>query len=82
MDEAFKLFADKLYQEVDGIYIVFMGKIDIISPVYKKGTCVFQLNMFDQFGDSTLLRHPSYEYLGDMYASPSALKTDHNNPFM
>ena len=47
MDEAFKLFADKSYNEVDGIYIVFMGQVDVISPVYRKGTCVFQLNLFD-----------------------------------
>ena len=60
------MLRDKVYKEVDGVYIVYQGHVDILSQ--KDNRLLHQINIFENFGESTIVNTPSYEYFGDLYA--------------
>ena len=67
-----QIFKDSDYKEVDGIYIIYKGTVDLVScKDHKK---LHTLQMLEHFGESRPLKTPSYEFFGDMYAGlePSA----------
>ncbi len=59
-------FKDQEYQEVDGVYIVYHGKVDILNPYTLE--LVYQIGVNDHFGDSVIFNSTGKEDLGDMYA--------------
>ena len=64
-----KKFGDKNYKEIDGLYIVYQGGVDIVNT--KTRSKLHQLTINEHFGDSKVLRLPSFEYFGDLFASPN-----------
>ena len=67
MEQVLVHFDDPHYKEVDGLYIIYQGHVDILSQTQPR-ELVHTLNVFDHFGDSLLLKKSSFEYIGDMYA--------------
>ena len=51
---------------MDGIYIIYQGHVDVLS--HEDNKVITSVNIFEHFGESKLLKQPSYEYLGDLYA--------------
>ena len=62
-----KKFGDKNYKEIDGLYIVFRGGVDIVNT--KTRSKLHQLTVNEHFGDSKFLKVASFEYFGDLFAS-------------
>ena len=60
------MFKDPSYHEVDGVYIVYQGHVDVVS--HKDRSCLHQIRIFEHFGESNILNKPGYEYFGDLYA--------------
>ena len=44
------MYADRNYKEVDGIYLIYQGCVDIVDP-YERSK-VGQIGMFQTFGES------------------------------
>jgi hypothetical protein len=68
-----QVLADRCYQEVDGIYIIYKGRVDIVST--RDHTLLHHICVLENFGESCAIRQPAYEYLGDLYAG-----IDHSAP--
>jgi len=64
-------YQDRDYKEVDGIYIVYQGHVDVLS--HKDNKLLTQVKLFENFGESKVLKRPAYEYLGDLYAGLNPL---------
>ena len=47
------MYDDQKYQEVDGIYIIYKGHVDLLDP--KKRTKIAEIQMFETFGESKAL---------------------------
>lgn len=68
-----KVIKDSYYNEVDGIYIIYKGRVDIVST--RDHTLLHQICVLENFGESCAIRQPAYEYYGDLYAG-----IDHQQP--
>jgi hypothetical protein len=64
-----KKFGDKNYKEIDGLYIIYQGGVDIVNT--KTRSKLHQLTINEHFGDSKFLKIASFEYFGDLFASPN-----------
>ena len=54
------------YKEVDGIYFIYHGYADVVNP--KKRECIYSIGIYDNFGESKVVKNPGFEYMGDVYA--------------
>ena len=61
------MYEDTKYKEVDGIYIVYQGHVDVLTAD-KNHKLINHIGIFEHFGDSKILKKPSHEYFGDLYA--------------
>lgn len=61
-----KQYRDSVYKEVDGIYIIYQGYVDIVDPHEREK--IGSIPIFENFGESKPLQSVSYEYFGDLYA--------------
>lgn len=48
-----KMYDDQKYQEVDGIYIIYQGHVDLVDP--RKRQKIAEIQMFETFGESKAL---------------------------
>jgi hypothetical protein len=46
-------FKDQNYKELDGVYIVYQGHVDVVS--HKDRSCLHQIRIFEHFGESPIL---------------------------
>ena len=69
------------YQEVDGIYIVYHGSVDILNPYTLEP--IYKIGVNDHFGDSFIINQTGKEDLGDLYAclNPSKKRNYKNFEF-
>ena len=53
IDQLEKVCRDKTYKEVDGVYIIYQGHVDIVDPTKREKIADIQL--FETFGESKAL---------------------------
>ena len=66
MQKILQSYGDQIYQEADGLYIIFYGHIDVVNPFTRKK--IYQLGINENFGETNLVKHPGMEFMGDVYA--------------
>lgn len=73
VEEMASKYKDPHYRDIKGLYIVIQGHVDILDHESKKK--IFQIDLLECFGQSTFIDTVSYEYLGDIYAGFSHVRT-------